>query len=86
MLYHEIADGFAHGMGDVKKLSKQSESAADHEQMDSTSSKVYANLADVRQRPSGRPKYSSWRHGTPISNRRRSRKFYGRLTYIVTMT
>ncbi len=40
MLYHEIADALAHGMGDVKKLSKQSESAADHAQMDNTSSKV----------------------------------------------
>ena len=39
-LYHEIADGFAQGMGDVKKLSKQSESAADQAQMNNTSSNV----------------------------------------------
>jgi hypothetical protein len=40
LLYHEIADEPAHGIGDVKKLSKQSESAADHAQIDNTSSKV----------------------------------------------
>jgi hypothetical protein len=58
-LYHEMADALEHGMGDVKKLSKQRDSAADQAQMKNTSSKVLANLADVRQRPSGRPKYSS---------------------------
>lgn len=40
MLYHDMADGLAHGMGDVKRLSKQSESAADHAQINNTSSKV----------------------------------------------
>lgn len=47
-------------MGEVKKLSKQSESAADHAQMDNTSSSVCASFAEVRQRPSGRPKYSRY--------------------------
>ena len=40
LLYHEMADALAHGIGDVKKLSKQSESAADQAQMNNTSSKV----------------------------------------------
>lgn len=53
-------------MGVVKKLSKQSESAADHAQIDNTSSSVWANFAEVRQRPSGRPKYSSCRQDGAI--------------------
>jgi len=40
LLYHEMDESSAHGMGDVKKLSKQSERAADQAQMDSTSSNV----------------------------------------------
>jgi hypothetical protein len=39
-MYQEIADGLAHGIEDVKKLSKQSDSAADHAQTNNTSSKV----------------------------------------------
>jgi hypothetical protein len=39
-LYHEIADALAHGIEDVKKLSKQSDSAADQAQMNNTSSNV----------------------------------------------
>jgi hypothetical protein len=40
LLYHEMDDWSAHGMGDVKKLSKQSERAADQAQMNNTSSSV----------------------------------------------
>ena len=39
-LYHEMASAPAHGMGEVKKLSKQRDSAADQAQMKNTSSKV----------------------------------------------
>jgi len=46
-------------MRDVKKLSKQSDSDADHAQMKRTSESVCASLAEVRHRPSGRPKYSN---------------------------
>ena len=59
--YHETEDAEAQGMSEVKKLSKESESAADHAQMNTTSMRVDASLADVRQRPRGRPKYSSCR-------------------------
>lgn len=55
-----MADAEAHGIREVKKLSKHSDSAADHAQMKRTSDRVCASLADVRQRPNGRPKYSSW--------------------------
>jgi hypothetical protein len=48
-------------MRDVKKLSKQRERAADHAQMNRTSDRVCASLAEVRQSPKGRPKYSSLR-------------------------
>jgi hypothetical protein len=58
-LYHAIARSDAHGSGDVKKLSKHSESAAAHAQIRPTSKSVCASLCDVRQSPSGRPKYSS---------------------------
>jgi hypothetical protein len=61
-LYHETADGLAQRRTDVKKLSKQSESAAAHAQMNMTSKSVCASLCDVRQSPSGRPKYSSCGH------------------------
>ena len=59
LLYHAIELCDAQGTIEVKKLSKQSESAADQAQMKSTSSSVCASLPDVRQRPSGLPKYSS---------------------------
>jgi len=54
-----VAEEEAQGIREVKKLSKQSDNAADHAQMKRTSDSVCANLADVRQRPKGRPKYSS---------------------------
>lgn len=44
----------------MKKLSKQRERAADHAQMKTTSERVWKSLADVRQRPRGLPKYSSY--------------------------
>jgi hypothetical protein len=59
VLYHDIVDADAHGIIEVKKLSKQSDSAADHAQMKKTSERVCASLAEVRHKPSGRPKYSS---------------------------
>jgi hypothetical protein len=59
LLYQDIVDAEAHGIIDVKKLSKQRDSAADHAQMKKTSKRVCASLAEVRHRPSGRPKYSS---------------------------
>lgn len=59
LLYQETEEEEAQGMVDVKKLSKQRESAAAQMQTATTSIKVIANLADVRQRPTGRPKYSS---------------------------
>ena len=58
-LYHETAEGEAQGIMDVKKLSKESASAADHAQINTTSTKVWASFPDVRQRPRGRPKYST---------------------------
>ena len=58
-LYHDVADGGAQGINDVKKLSKAIESAADQRQMKRTSTKVYASFADVRHNPRGRPRYSS---------------------------
>lgn len=58
-LYHDVAAGDAHGMMEVKKLSNERASAADQAQMKTTSTSVCASLADVRQRPRGRPKYSS---------------------------
>ena len=59
LLYQETADGAAQGMTEVKKLSKVSASAADHAQINTTSTRVWASLADVRQSPKGRPKYST---------------------------
>lgn len=59
-LYHEMLDADAQGIGEVKKLSKESASAADHAQMKTTSTSVCASLPEVRHRPSGRPKYSSY--------------------------
>lgn len=50
----------AQGTRDVKKLSKQSENAADHAHMKQTSRRVCASLADVRHNPMGRPKYSRY--------------------------
>lgn len=58
-LYQEILDAEVQGTTDVKKLSKHRESAADHAQMNSTSKRVWASFAEVRQSPKGRPKYSS---------------------------
>lgn len=58
-LYHDVLDGDAQGTSEVKKLSKQSDRAADQAQMNRTSERVWASLAEVRQRPNGRPKYSS---------------------------
>ena len=46
-------------MTEVKKLSKQRERAADQRQMKTVSERVRNSLRDVRQRPSGLPKYSS---------------------------
>jgi hypothetical protein len=40
LLYHDVLDQAAHGTRDVKKLSKHSESAADHAQMNNTSKRV----------------------------------------------
>ena len=59
-LYHLVAAGDAQGMTDVKKLSKESASAADQAQIKTTSTSVCASLPEVRQRPRGRPKYSSY--------------------------
>lgn len=59
LLYHDMVDGAAQGMMEVKKLSKDNPKAADQAHMNTTSTSVCANLPDVRQRPSGRPKYSS---------------------------
>jgi hypothetical protein len=69
-------------MEEVKKLSKQSESAADQAQMYKTSSDVCANLADVRHRPNGRPKYSSCQQMTTNNGA----KHHTRLTYMATIT
>lgn len=55
-----MEDGAVQGISEVKKLSKQSERAADQAQMKRTSERVCASLADVRQRPRGLPKYSSY--------------------------
>ena len=55
-----MLDADAQGIDEVKKLSKESASAADHAQMKMTSMSVWASLPDVRQRPRGRPKYSSY--------------------------
>ena len=54
-----MLDADAQGTKEVKKLSKHRDSAADQAQMNRTSDKVWANLADVRHKPKGRPKYSS---------------------------
>ncbi len=59
LLYHDIVEGAAQGMMEVKKLSKDRPKAADHAHINTTSTSVCASLAEVRQRPSGRPKYSS---------------------------
>ncbi len=40
LLYHDMLDGDAQGMSDVKKLSKQRERAADHAQIKSVSERV----------------------------------------------
>lgn len=58
-LYHDIRLHDTHGIIEVKKLSKDRESAADQAQMNKTSERVWTSLADVRQRPRGRPRYSS---------------------------
>ena len=58
-LYQDVLDGDAQGTKEVKKLSKHKDSAADQTQMSRTSDNVCANLAEDRQRPKGRPKYSS---------------------------
>lgn len=60
LLYHAICCGDAHGIKDVKKLSNESESAADQAHMNRTSESVCASFPDVRQRPRGRPKYSKY--------------------------
>ena len=60
LLYHWMLDEDAQGMREVKKLSKESARAADHVQMNTTSKRVYASFHEVCQRPSGRPKYSSY--------------------------
>lgn len=58
-MYHLVDEGEAHGTSDVKKLSKERESAADQRQMKSTSDKVCVSFPDVVHKPTGRPKYSS---------------------------
>lgn len=58
-LYHEMAETEAQGIIEVKKLSNESASAADHAQINITSTRVWASLADVRHKPKGRPKYST---------------------------
>lgn len=63
-LYQNVEAREAQGMDDVKKLSKQSARAADQAQMKTTSNNVCASLAEVRQSPSGRPKYSSYMSAT----------------------
>ena len=63
-LYHEVLADDAQGMMEVKKLSKESARAADHAQMNTTSTRVWASLPEVRQRPSGLPKYSSCAAGS----------------------
>ena len=60
-LYHDRLVADAQGMREVKKLSKQRENAADQAHMKKTSDKVCINLPEVRHRPSGRPKYSSFK-------------------------
>lgn len=60
-MYHEVSDGGAHPRTEVKKLSKQRESEADQAQIKKVSERVWKSLAEVRQRPRGRPKYSSYR-------------------------
>jgi len=60
LLYHAVAEAEAHGISDVKKLSKHSDSAADHAQIKRTSESVCASLPEVRHKPKGRPKYSSY--------------------------
>ena len=57
LLYQEVLDGDAQGIREVKKLSKHRDSAADQSQMNRTSDKVCANLAEVRHKPKGRPEY-----------------------------
>lgn len=60
LLYHDVLDGEAHGTRDVKKLSKQRERAADQAQINKTSERVWVSLPEVRHKPRGRPKYSSY--------------------------
>jgi len=63
-LYHDALEGDAHGTRDVKKLSKQSERAADQAQINKTSESVWVSLPEVRHKPRGRPKYSSYTERT----------------------
>lgn len=58
-LYQDVLDWDAQGTKEVKKLSKHRDSAADQAQMSKTSDNMCANLAEVRHKPKGRPKYSS---------------------------
>lgn len=60
-LYHEMLEGDAQGIWDVKKLSKESARAADQAHINTTSIRVWASLPEVRHSPSGRPKYSSYK-------------------------
>lgn len=59
-LYQAMLAGDAQGMREVKKLSKQRDKAADHAQIKHTSRRVWASFPEVRHKPRGRPKYSSY--------------------------
>ena len=83
-LYHEVADSGAQPRTEVKKLSKQRERAADQAQIKKVSERVWKSLADVRQRPSGRPKYSSYK-GENVRVRDNCQQINS-LTYIAAMT
>ena len=58
--YQLVADWGAHPRTEVKKLSKERESAEAQRQMKKVSERVWRSFEEVRQRPSGRPKYSSY--------------------------
>ena len=67
-----MLDGDAQGIVEVKKLSKHRDNAADQAQMNKTSDNVCANLAEVRHKPKGRPKYSSYKSRVNILSRIRT--------------
>lgn len=68
-LNQRVDETGAHPSTDVKKLSKHSDNAADHAQMKSVSESVWKSFEDVRQSPSGLPKYSSWKRRSTIDRK-----------------